>query len=346
MKSPEAAPSIVEDLRFPRLIQLEHNLYAAAFSLMKLLPAHFILERAREEGLVSRGSTIIETTSGTFGLALAMVGALRGYRTILVSDPAIDDALQRRLEDLGATVEIVREPATVGGFQQARLDRMAQLQRKFPDHLWPSQYRNPQNPTAYAPLAEYLVERLGQIDCLVGTVGSGGSMCGTSNFLRLIYPELYAVGVDTFGSVIFGQEDSKRLVRGLGNSLVPDNVDHTVFNEVHWVGAPEAFLATRQLHRQHALYMGGTSGAAYTVARWWAAQHPDKITVTLLPDEGYRYQNTIYKDEWLLANDVWLGKLPDAPRKIVDPKEQCAGWAFLDWSRREYSQIADVPVTS
>jgi cysteine synthase len=331
--------NITDALQLPKVVQLGKNLYAAAFAVMKLLPAAFILDRARDAGLIQPGSTIIETTSGTFGLALAMLCAVRRYRLILVSDPVVDEALKSRLEGLGAVVDIVRAPSRVGGFQGARLERLAELRAEHSSHFWPSQYDNPHNPGAYAPFGELLTESLGKIDCLVGTVGSAGSMCGTSFYLRVLYPNLKAVGVDTHGSVLFGQRDQKRLLRGLGNSLMPKNLTHSVFDEVHWVSAAEAFLATRVLHAKHALYMGGTSGAAYLAADWWARQHPDSKVVVLLPDEGYRYQQTVYDDGWLRANKAYMSKLPASPRLVQSPSEAGPEWCHMAWDRRTYEQV-------
>ena len=327
----------------PKLIRLDSNLYGAAFFLMKLLPARFIIDRARDAGLLHEGGVIIETTSGTFGLALAMLCNLRNYKLFIVSDPAIDPPLQRRLEDLGATVEIVREPSPTGGFQQARLDRMNELRAAHLGHFWPAQYSNPHNPGSYAPFAELLTEALGMIDCLVGTVGSGGSVCGTGTYLRLLFPQLKVVGVDTPGSVIFGQPDQKRMLRGLGNSLMPPNVDHSVFDEIHWVDAASGLAATRALHRQHALYMGPTSGAAYLVARWWAKRNPDATVVVVLPDEGYRYQDTVYDDQWLHEQSLWLPDLPEEPVVVKHPLEAGTEWSCIDWKRRTYEQMMGTP---
>jgi cysteine synthase len=339
MKNRKVEQAITDALEVPRLVCVTEGVYMASFALMKLLPARFILDRAHSAGLIRYGSTIIETTSGTFGLALAMVCALRGYRLILVSDPAIDDSLKRRLEDLNARVEIVREPAPIGGYQRARLDRLAELQAEFPDHFWPSQYDNRHNPGAYAPVAELLVEAIGEIDCLVGTVGSGGSVCGTSSYLRMLSPGLKVIGVDTHRSVLFGQPDGKRMLRGLGNSLLPNNLNHSIFDEVHWVSAAEAFNSTRRLHRQHALFQGGTSGAAYMVADWWAKKNPGAKVVALLPDEGYRYQDTIYNDAWLHANDLWLSELPFEPRPVDQPEDAGPEWSSMLWNRRSYEQV-------
>jgi cysteine synthase len=342
MKIRRVMPTIVEAMELPRLIQLDKNLIAAAFPLMKLLPARFMLDRARDDRVLNSASTVVETTSGTFGLALATLCALRSYRLILVSDPVIDHALRVRLENLGARVEIVHEPLPTGGYQKARLNRIAELQSEHPNHFWPSQYDNPHNPGAYASVAELFLEAVGEFDFLVGTVGSGGSICGTSKYLREVLPKLKVIGVDTLGSVIFGQPDRKRLLRGLGNSLMPKNVDHSVFDEVHWVNAAEAFLATRLLYHEHAVYAGGTSGAAYLVAWWLARESRDAKVVVLFPDEGYRYQTTIYSDSWLRMNGVWRDALPKAPQMVSHPIAAGPDWSRILWHRRACEDVIGI----
>ncbi len=331
--------TVVDATELPRIVRLTGNLYGACFPLMKQLPARFILDRARDAGLLQPGAHVIETTSGTFGLALAIVCALRGYHLTIVSDPVIDDPLKRRLIDLGARVEIVTQPAAVGGLQRARLDRLDELRGARPDSFWPAQYDNAHNVGAYAPFAELLTETLGRVDCIIGTVGSGGSTCGTSRYLRALFPKLTVLGVDTHGSVLFGQPDRKRLLRGLGNSLMPQNLDHRAFDEVHWVTAAEGFQATRVLHQRHALFMGATSGAAYLVAGSWAAQHPDATVVALLPDEGYRYQDTVYNDEWLRGKGLWLPRLPREPLTVSTVPTAESRWCRIAWNRRSYEEV-------
>jgi cysteine synthase A len=342
IKIREVSPTIAESMLLPDIVKLDKNLYGVVFVVMKLLPAYFILEQARNAQLIEPGSVVIETSSGTFGLALAILCNLYKYRLILVSDPAIEPPLQRRLEDLGAIVDIVSEPAAVGGFQGARLQRMAQRQAEYPIHFWPAQYSNPHNPGSYAYLAELLAETIGRIDCIVGSVGSGGSMCGSTSYLRLLFPHMHSLGVDTHGSVLFGHPDQKkRLLRGLGNSLMPKNLDHTTFDEIHWVNAAEAFAATRALHRQHAVFMGPTSGAAYMVAKWWAEKNPAANVVVLFPDEGYRYQDTVYNDDWLKANNVLLSsqQMTKVPTLYDHPLSTGNTWARVNWQRRSYEQV-------
>lgn len=333
--------NFVDAIALPRIVWLRPNLIGLAFPLMKLLPARFIIRKALETEELRPGGLIAESTSGTFGLALAMVARLRGHPLILVSDPAVDPPLLRRMEDLGATVHIVRETGATGGYQGARLALLERVLAENPGSFWPRQYSNPNNPASYAPCVEQLVHAAGAIDCLIGTVGSGGSVCGISSYLRLLFPELTVVGVDTHRSVIFGQSDagSGRKLRGLGNSLMPRNVDHTAFDLVHWVGAAEAFRATRQLHRDHALFAGPTSGAAYLVAEWWARENPDSLTAVVLPDEGYRYQDTVYDDAWLEAEGLRLDVLPRDPVEWDRPHDGDDPWSFFRWGRREYAEV-------
>lgn len=322
----------------PHLVPLEPNLVAAAFALMKIYPADFCLRQAQENGWVTSQSLVVESSSGNLAMGLAIVCRLRGYRLVIVSDHACDPLLRRRLEDLGTRVEIVSEPAASGGYQRARLDRLDQIRSEVKDHWWMNQYDNPGNPGAYSPFAAQLVETLGRVDCLVGSVGSGGSVCGTAYYLRELFPELMVVGVDTFGSVLFGQPDRSRQLRGLGNSILPRNLDHGAFDEVHWVTAAEAYRATRLLHRQAALFCGGTSGAAWMVAAHWAQQHPGARVVCILPDDGFRYADTIYNDGYLAAQGLLLEALP-VPREVSHPLEAGPSWSWMRWGRRTYDAV-------
>lgn len=332
-----------EAYQIPKLIRLGPNLYGAAFTLMKMIPARYILRKAEQEGRLDPNTVIVETTSGTFGLALAMQAVHMGRRLVLVSDPVIDERLYRRLTDLGAIVD--RVPATaasmVGGFQAARLERLAQVRAEHVATFCPEQYSNPDNPRSYATVAEQLLESLGQVDCVVGPVGSGGSMCGTVPYLRSVLPECRAIGVDTHHSILFGHPDGHRELRGLGMGLMPANLDHRVFDDVHWVTAATAYSATRQLHQQHALFMGPTSGAAFMVARHWSQANPDAMTVVLLPDEGFRYLDTVYDDEWLMAQGHLDPEvLPREPVRVDDPTvPEVAPWVTYDWGRRAHAEV-------
>ncbi|MFF2226424.1 pyridoxal-phosphate dependent enzyme [Streptomyces globisporus] len=330
---------ITEATLLPKIVRLSPNLYGAVFTLMKLVPARYILRRALERGELEPGTVIVETTSGTFGLALAMQAALLERELVLVSDPVIDRQLHRRLNDLGATVDIVEHPAEQGGYQAARLDRLAELRSRIPRSFCPEQYTNPDNPASYSLVAERLTDVLGQVDCVVGPVGSGGSLCGTVRALRTAAPDTRAIGVDTHHSMLFGQQDGPRRLRGLGNSLMPANLDHRILDEVHWCAAGEAYSATRWAHRRHALFQGPTSGAALVAARWWAERNPEATCVVMLPDEGYRYLDTVYDDGWLSAQGLDTTEIPDKPVEVAHPAEAAEQWSWYPWGRRDLETV-------
>jgi cysteine synthase len=331
--------SIVDAMELPRIIRLTGNLYVAAFTLMKLLPARYIIDRAEAAGRLTPGTPVLETSSGTFGLGLALVCRLRGYPLTIVGDAAIDDDLRTRLEMLGARVEIVAENGHPGGTQGARLDRLRELQRERPDSFVPDQYGNPDNGRSYEIVGDLVLQTIGPPDCLVGPVGSGGSSGGLAGPRRAARGAIDVVGGGPHRSTIFGQENGPRLLRGLGSSIHPGNVRYTAYDEVHWVTAAEAFAATHALYREHALFMGPTSGASYLAAAWWARRHRNDTVLAILPDDGHRYQKTVYSSEWLASAGVRLADGPAEPALVSHPLLAPRRWSRLAWGRRGYAEV-------
>jgi S-sulfo-L-cysteine synthase (3-phospho-L-serine-dependent) len=306
---------------------------------MKLLPARYILDRAQAAGLLAPGTPVLETSSGTFGLGLALVCRLRGYPLTIVGDAAIDQELKTRMELLGARVEIVAENGHPGGIQGARLDRVEELRREQPAAFIPGQYDNPDNGRAYEIVADLVLDTMGPVDCLVGPVGSGGSTGGLAAALRQAHGSMRMIGVDTHGSTIFGQRNAPRLLRGLGSSIHPGNVSYTGYDEVHWVTAGEAFRGTHALYRDHALFMGPTSGASYVAGAWWARRHPEAKVLMILPDEGHRYQKTVYSSEWLSSHGIDMTQQPQEPALVAHPLDAPPRWSRLVWGRRSYEEV-------
>ncbi len=327
----------------PKIVRLGPNLCGAAFSLMKIVPAHHILRAALREGRIGPETTIVESTSGTFGLALAIEAALIGRPLVLVSDPAMDPRLLRRVRDLGARVEICDTPSALGEYQSVRLEALARIREEISDHFWPCQYDNYLNPDSYAGAADDIRSEIGEIDALVGPVGSGGSMSGLVRRIRE-FSDIEAVAVDTPGSILFGCPDRERELRGLGNSIMPRNLDHALFDSVHWCGAGIAYRATRQLHRRHTVFQGPTSGAAYLVARWMSAQSPDRIFVAIMPDDGTRYLDTVYDDAWLAGHryqrEVADAALARGPQLVSGPEYAEGDWSMYPWARRSLADVA------
>ena len=341
---PPVAERQSDAMCLPQLIELEDGLIAASFRLMKLLPAKYVVDKAVREGRLGPESSLVETSSGTYALGLGIVCSEHGVPFRIVSDPAIDDALRRRLEDLGGEVRIVSNNPSAGNLQVLRLREVQRHLAEHPGAFWPSQYHNEENREAYRIFAEQLLAAVGGELTLVGTVGSGGSTSGTAEILRESGTDLELVGVDTFGSVLFGLPVDRRVLRGLGNSIYPRNLIHSLYDEVHWVEAEDAFHHTRALHRRHALFQGPTSGAAYQVARWIRRQRPDRPVVFICPDEGFRYQDTIYDDSWLRSENLLRHTPTPAPTAVHSLTEVTTPWVAFAWGRRTYEEVVGAAI--
>ncbi|MFI6482215.1 PLP-dependent cysteine synthase family protein [Nonomuraea sp. NPDC050663] len=288
---------------------------------------------ARADGTLREGGLIVESSSGTLALGVALVGGYLGHPVHIVTDPRIDPLTMAKLDALGATLDVV--PAMTGnGWQSARLERLRAVMAASPGAFWPRQYDNPANPAAYAQLADELLAELDSVDVLVGPVGSGGSLCGTARALRRANPRLRVVAVDAVGSAIFGQPDHpQRLQSGLGNSLIPANVDFSVIDEVHWLSDREAFAGTLELASHEKVFAGNSSGSAYLVARWLGARlGPGATVVAIFPDRGDRYVNTIYSAEYRAAHRLTDLSVPGEPRRI-EISDTAACWSYAGLGR-------------
>ncbi|MEU0352760.1 PLP-dependent cysteine synthase family protein [Streptomyces sp. NPDC006237] len=282
-----------------------------------------MVRAARERGQLLPGARIVESTSGTLGLGLALAGATYGHPVTVVTDPGMEPLMTGLLTAYGADVHLVTTPHPDGGWQQSRRDRVEELLAVHPDAWCLDQYHNPDNVAAYAPLAHELVAQLGRLDTLVVSVGTGGHSAGIASVLRGYFPALRVVGVDTTGSTIFGQPAAPRLMRGLGSSIYPRNVAYDLFDEVHWVAAPEAVWAARTLARHHHATGGWSVGAVALVARWLARTLPaENRIVTVFPDGPQRYVGTVFDDTYCREHGL-LGDLPaDDPDEISHPGER------------------------
>ncbi|MBC6471118.1 PLP-dependent cysteine synthase family protein [Actinomadura alba] len=297
---------------------------------LKDRPALHIVDRARNRAELEPGAMIVESTSGTFGLGLAMAGIVYGHPVTLVADPGMEPLIRDLLAAYGARTEIVTAPHPEGGWQRARLDRVSEILKANPGAYSPQQYDNPDNSDAYRALARELVGQLARIDVLVCSVGTGGHSGGIIRVLRGLFPEIRLVGVDATGSAIFGQPAGPRLMRGLGSSIYPRNVAYEEFDEVHWVAPAEAVWASRTLAATHYTTGGWSVGAVTVVAAWLARTLPaHRRIVAVFPDGPARYHGTVFNDDYCARHGL-LDRPPAAePDEITDPLRQEA----LRWSR-------------
>lgn len=297
---------------------------------MKDRPALHMVERASARGQLAAGARIIESTSGTLGLGLALAGITHGHPVTLVTDSGMEPMMRHLLSGYGTSVDVVTEPHPVGGWQQARCDRVAELLAAHPGSWCPDQYGNPDNVDGYQSLALELLSQLGHIDVLVCSVGTGGHSAGVARVLRRFHPQLRLVGVDTIGSTIFGQPAATRLMRGLGSSIHPANVDHSAFDEVHWIAPREAVWACRTLAATY-YSSGGWSVGAVALAAGWVARTSAVGTriAAVFPDGPQRYADTVYNDTYCAEHGLLGGDRPVEPDVIGHPGER----VVRSWTR-------------
>jgi len=268
---------------------------------MKDRIARRLIESAAHSGKLPPGGTIIESSSGTMAEGLARVGAIFGYRVIIITDPTLNPSLRAKLLAFGAVIEMVRRRHNSGGWQRSRLNRLKKILKRENGAYWPRQYDNGAIPAAYAEeIGNEITAALGDVHALVAGVGSGSSLCGTAKALHERNPATRIVAVDAVGSVQFNQPERPRRQTGHGNSVIAGNIDYKSIHEAHWLNDGEAFNACSELARQEGIYAGGSSGAVYVVASWLAEQLPKNTNVVaIFPDRGDRYADTIYNFEYL-----------------------------------------------
>jgi cysteine synthase A len=290
---------------------------------MKDRPALHMVRCAKQRGELVPGARIIESTSGTLGLGLALAGVTSHHPVTVVTDPGLEPIVARLLIAYGARVEIVTDPHPSGGWQQARRDRVAELLDAEPDAWCPDQYSNPDNIAGYESLALELVGQLGRVDVLVCAVGTGGHSAGVARVLRRFYPGMTLIGVDTICSTIFGQPAGPRLMRGLGSSIHPANVDFAAFDEIHWVAPAETVWACRTLAATQYATGGWSVGAVALVAGWAARVcDPDVRIAAVFPDGPHRYVDTVYNDTYCAEHGLLDTDPPVEPDTIDHPAQR------------------------
>ncbi|TWB86807.1 cysteine synthase A [Bradyrhizobium macuxiense] len=318
------------------------NLAAIDFRMMKVFPAFNIIETGLRNGDIGPNTTVVETSSGTMALGLAIVCMHFGLKLHIFGDRAIEPPLKSTIEELGAEVHLVDATASDANVQLLRKQALLDFMDRT-GATWSSQYDNLGNRLSYARPAEEAIRQFGKIDVMVATVGSGGSSCGLAHYCRAFFPEMKLVGIDTFGSILFGLPVGRRDLRGLGNSIMPGNLIHEAFDEIHWLGANEAYQAAHQLHRETSLKRGPTSGAAYLVAKWYAERFPQSKVLAVFPDDSNRYEHSVYDSAWLHEHGYRAELAAIEPVLVHHPLRANGGWCRLDWSRRSLAGLMGSP---
>ena len=252
-----------------------------------------LINQAEREGLINKGTTIIEPTSGNTGVGLAIVAASRGYRIILTMPDAMTIERRKLLQALGARLELT--PAYEG--MPGAIRRAQQLAKEIGNAFIPQQFANKANPEAHRQTTaqEILRDTEGKVDIFISGVGTGGTITGVGEVLRQHNPDAQIIAVEPHDSaVLSGHKPGPHKLQGIGAGFVPPVLNTNIYDEIFRVKNYDAFETARVLAEQEGLLVGISSGAAAYAAIEVAKrlENKDKNIVVLLPDTGERYLST------------------------------------------------------
>ncbi|GAB4407848.1 MAG: cystathionine beta-synthase [Microscillaceae bacterium] len=270
-----------------------------------------MIEDAEKAGIIKSGGTIIEGTSGNTGMGLALAAVAKGYKCIFTMS---DKQSQEKIDILRAVgAEVVVCPTNVAPEDPRSYYSVARrLNKEIPNSFYPNQYDNLSNTAAHYDTTgpEIWRDTEGKITHFAAGVGTGGTISGTSRYLKEQKPDLITVGIDTYGSVfkkyketgIFDENEIyPYLTEGIGEDILPENVDFGVIDTFIKVTDKDAAIMTRRLAREEGLFVGWSCGSAMYGALEYAREHLRKgdVMVVILPDHGTRYLGKVYNDGWM-----------------------------------------------
>ncbi len=264
-----------------------------------------MIEAAERDGRLKPGGTIVEPTSGNTGVGLAIAAALKGYRCIFVMPDKMSQEKIAMLRAYGAEV-VICPTAVEHDSPESYYSVSSRLAEEIPGGFKPDQYSNMSNPEAHYEVTgpEIWEQTGGEIDAIVISVGTGGTISGVGRYFKERKPEVLIVGVDPEGSVYTasGERDvHPYLVEGIGKDTWPATMDPEVVDEWVRVSDRDSFLTARRLAHEEGLLVGGSGGttvwAALEIAKRFG---PEATILTMIPDSGRSYLSKFYDDNWML----------------------------------------------
>lgn len=304
MKTYKSVTELVGNTPLLELTNLEKESNAKATVLAKLeyfnpagsvkdRIAKAMIEDAESKGLVSKGTVVIEPTSGNTGIGLASVCASKGYRIILTMPDTMSVERRNILKAYGA--EVVLTPGSEG--MNGSIAKAKELAKKYEKSFIPSQFSNPTNPEIHKRTTgvEIWNDTDGKVDIFISGIGTGGTITGVGGYLKSQNPKVKIVAVEPVDSaVLSGKAAGPHKIQGIGAGFIPDTLDTKIYDSIETVTNEEAFEAGRRIAQKEGVLVGISSGAALHVALKLAAleENAGKTIVALLPDTGDRYLST------------------------------------------------------
>lgn len=271
-------------------------------------PAKYIIEQAEKEGTLKPGGTIIESSSGNFGISCAMIAAAKGYKALILVDPKVTPTNRAMLKAFGAKIIVVDEKDDSGSYHKTRISLANKLHKEIDNSFRPDQCFNLQNGEShFLHTAPELYDQCeGRIDVLILTVSTGGQIGGFSRFFNEVSRSTKIIAVDAVGSTVFGGDAHAYLLPGMGLSWTPANIRNLEhLHSIYKVPDELAFLTCRALGQEEGVLVGGSTGAAMAVATRMAYHlGSGKRVVCIAADSGERYLDTIYSDEWMQGHGL------------------------------------------
>ncbi len=320
-----------------------------------------MIDEAERRGDLKPGGTIIEGTSGNTGMGLALLAAVRGYKTIFTITDKQSQEKVNLLKALGAEV-IVCPTAVEPEDPRSYYSVAKRLAKEIPNSYYPNQYDNQDNPKAHYETTgpEIWDDSDGKITHFVAGMGTGGTLSGIGRFLKEKNPKVQIIGVDPIGSLYHeffhkgtvGKATSY-VVEGIGEDIFPTTMHFQYLDECIQVTDRDSFVTVRQLARLEGIFAGGSAGSAM----WGALQVAKKLSekdflVVLIPDTGRQYLSKVFNDEWMRDNRYLGGAVKVSAKECVSTKRKFrelqvvspADSALTAMSKMEEMDISQLPV--
>ena len=251
-----------------------------------------MIERAENQGLINKDTTIIEPTSGNTGIGLSLISAIKGYKIILTMPETMSLERRKLLAAYGA--ELILTEGSKG--MKGAIEKAEELHKEIQNSFIPQQFKNPANPEKHynTTAKEIWKDTEGKIDIFVAGVGTGGTISGVGKYLKEQNPNIQIVAVEPESSPVLSKGIAgSHKIQGIGAGFVPDTFNRNVVDKIITVTNEDAIETARKSAKTEGMLIGISSGASLFAAINLANENPDKTVVSLLPDTGERYLSSI-----------------------------------------------------